>query len=103
MMYTTYWELIWDGKITEAAAYGKESGLDACQAIARTWFADIPVGPSTSPIGAAFKYAASVLGMPIGDYPYSRPPQGILPEAAKPQLQTANDNAGMVGKALVTA
>ena len=25
--------------------------------------------------GGAFKYAASVLGLPIGDYPHSRPPQ----------------------------
>ena len=42
----------------------------------------------------AFRYAASVIGLPVGDYPHSRPPQGILPEAAKQQIRKAFENAG---------
>jgi hypothetical protein len=34
------------------------------------------------------KYAASVIGLPIGDYPFSRQPQGRLPEVAEPQVGT---------------
>ena len=49
--------------------------------------------------GEAFKYAASVIGLPVGDYPHSRPPQGFLPEAAKVQIRAALVNAGMEGKA----
>ena len=51
--------------------------------------------------GESFKYAASVIGLPIGDYPFSRPPQGRLPEAAKTQIRTALENAGMALKARV--
>jgi len=32
--------------------------------------------------GETFKYAASVIGLPIGDYPFSYRPQGRLPEVA---------------------
>ena len=34
-------------------------------------------------LGWGFKYAASVLGLPIGDYPHSRPPQASSPTQAK--------------------
>jgi hypothetical protein len=34
------------------------------------------------------KYAASVIGLPIGDYPFSRQSQGRLPEVAEPQVRT---------------
>jgi len=30
----------------------------------------------------------------MGDYPHSRPPQGILPEAAKRQIRTAFERVG---------
>lgn len=33
----------------------------------------------------AFKYAASVLGLPSGDYPHSRPPPAHLGQAEKPR------------------
>ncbi len=102
--YTQYWELIWDGKIAEAIAFGKESGLDAYQGSLGRWFTEYPGRPEYfTHWGEAFKYAASVIGLPIGDYPYSRPPQGILPEAGKSQLRAAIEGAGMAGKALVTA
>ena len=35
------------------------------------------------------------MGLPMGNYPYSRPPQGILPEAAKAQLRAAIEQAGL--------
>jgi 4-hydroxy-tetrahydrodipicolinate synthase len=38
----------------------------------------------------------------VGDYPHSRPPQGILPEAAKVQIRTTFENAGLA-KQLVGA
>ena len=102
--YTTYWRLIWDGQLTEAAAYAKGSGLDAYQGSLGKWFVEYPGRPEYfTHWGEAFKHAASVIGLPIGDFPHSRPPQGILPEHAKTQLRVAIENAGMAGKALVTA
>ena len=43
-----------------------------------------------------------MIGLPMGDYPESRPPQGILPEAAKAQIRAAFEH-GLAGKVLTTA
>jgi len=37
-----------------------------------------------------------VLGLPIGSYPESRPPQAALPEAAKAQLRDAYRGFGLI-------
>jgi hypothetical protein len=53
-------------------------------------------GPTTSPHwGESFRFAASVIGLPMGGYPHSRPPQGLLPEAAKGQMRAAFEKAGL--------
>ncbi len=46
--------------------------------------------------GSAFKYAASLLGLPIGDYPHSRPPQTELPESGKTQIEKAYLRLGLI-------
>ena len=43
-----------------------------------------------------------MIGLPIGDYPYSRPPQGRLPEEAKAEIRASFEAAGMAGKALTS-
>lgn len=104
LIYRQYWELIWDGKLADASAFAIESGLDARSADLGSWFVQYPGRPDYfTHWGGAFKYAASVIGLPVGDYPDSRPPQGVLPEAAKAQIRAAFENAGMVGKALQPA
>ena len=104
LWYTQYWQLIWDGQLSDAAAFAKESGLDAYQAALGNWFVQYPGRPEYfTHWGEAFKHAASVIGLPVGDYPHSRPPQGLLPEAAKTHLRAAIESAGMAGKALVAA
>jgi 4-hydroxy-tetrahydrodipicolinate synthase len=40
--------------------------------------------------------AASLLGLPVGDYPHSRPPQAELPAAAKEQIQNAYGRLGLI-------
>jgi len=102
--YTTYWEFIWEGDLAGAMAYGRESGLDAYQGSLGSWFTQYPGRPEYfTHWGEAFKYVASVIGLPIGEYPGSRPPQGVLPEEAKVQLRAAVEKAGMAGRAFVTA
>jgi 4-hydroxy-tetrahydrodipicolinate synthase len=102
--YTQYWELIWAGKIPEAITFAKESGLEAYQGSFGRWFTDYPGRPGYFTHWAeAFKCAAAALGLPVGAYPYSRPPQGLLPEAAKAQITEAVERAGLTGKALVSA
>ena len=96
LRYTRYWQLIWDGQLAEASAHAKASGLDRYQAELGKWFVEYPARSDYfTHWGEAFKYAASVMGLPMGNYPYSRPPQGILPEAAKAQLRAAIEQAGL--------
>jgi 4-hydroxy-tetrahydrodipicolinate synthase len=46
--------------------------------------------------GGAFKYAASLLGLPIGDHPHSRPPQVELPDKGREQIRTAYQRFGLI-------
>jgi 4-hydroxy-tetrahydrodipicolinate synthase len=90
-----YWDLIWDGRLAEAIACAEESGLDRISEEVGGWFTRYPGRPDYfTHWGEAFRYAASVIGLPVGDYPHSRPPQGILPEAAKAQIRKTFQNAG---------
>jgi 4-hydroxy-tetrahydrodipicolinate synthase len=93
---TEYWTRVWDGRISEAISYAKDSGFDDLQSDLGSWYICYPGRPDYfTHWGAAFRYAASVIGLPMGDYPHSRPPQGILPDAAKTQLRAAFEKAGL--------
>ena len=74
----------------------QETGLDRISEEVGGWFTRYPGRPDYfTHWGEAFRYAASVIGLPVGDYPHSRPPQGILPDAAKAQIRKAFENAGL--------
>jgi 4-hydroxy-tetrahydrodipicolinate synthase len=94
---TEYWDLIWNDKLLEAMDYAVESGLDQFGTDIASWFTCYP-GRSDyfTHWGGAFKYAASVLGLPVGDYPHSRPPQAPLPDEARAQIQTAYRRLGLI-------
>ena len=95
-MLTTYWNLIWEGRLEEAIAYNLEVGLDRISEEVGGWFTRYPGRPDYfTHWGEGFRYAASVIGLPVGDYPHSRPPQAILPEAAKEQIRKTFENAGL--------
>jgi 4-hydroxy-tetrahydrodipicolinate synthase len=103
LIYRRYWELIWAGELGQAAVFSRDSGLDARSAAMGSWLVEYPGRPDYfTHWGEAFKYAASVIGLPVGDYPFSRPPQGLLPEAGKEQIRRAVEAAGMAGQALIT-
>jgi 4-hydroxy-tetrahydrodipicolinate synthase len=104
LAYRQYWELIWDGRLAEAADFATTSGLDARSAAMGSWLVQYPGRADYfTHWGEAFKFAASVIGLPVGDYPFSRPPQGLLPEAAKVQIRSALEAAGMAGQAFAGA
>lgn len=92
-----YWEMIWNDRLVEAMDYAVESGLDQFGVDMRSWFTCYPLRPDYfTHWGGAFKYAASVLGLPVGDYPHSRPPQAELPEQARVQIRDAYQRFGLV-------
>jgi 4-hydroxy-tetrahydrodipicolinate synthase len=95
-LLTDYWALVWDGRLAEAIDYALETGLDRISEEVGGWFTRYPGRPDYfTHWGEAFRYAASVMGLPLGDYPHSRPPQGILPEAGKEQIRKTFENAGL--------
>jgi 4-hydroxy-tetrahydrodipicolinate synthase len=95
--FTRYWQLIWAGRIDEAKAFQKSQP----EGDTGTWLTRYPGRPDYfTHWGEAFKYAAHVIGLPIGDYPYSRPPQGRLPAEAKAQIRSGLEAAGLAGRAL---
>jgi 4-hydroxy-tetrahydrodipicolinate synthase len=92
---TEYWSLIWDGKLAEAIEYSAVSGLDALVGGIYRWFTTYPGRADYfTHWGEAFRFAASCVGLPVGDYPHSRAAQGILPESAKQQIRAAYESAG---------
>jgi 4-hydroxy-tetrahydrodipicolinate synthase len=95
-MLTNYWTMVWDGRLADAIEYALETGLDRISEEVGGWFTRYPGRPDYfTHWGEGFRYAAAVIGLPVGDYPHSRPPQGILPEAAKEQIRKTFENAGL--------
>lgn len=85
---TEFWTLIWDGKLADAIQYAKDSLLDQLSEDLNSWYSRYPGRPDYfTHWGESFRYAASVIGLPMGDYPHSRPPQAVLPEDAKGQIR----------------
>ena len=98
--YTEYWQLIWAGKLQEARHFYQESAPSTGMGHFGSWLTEYPGRPQYfTHWGEAFKLAASVIGLPVGDYPFSRPPQGVLPEEARIQIRVAYEKAGMAGQA----
>jgi 4-hydroxy-tetrahydrodipicolinate synthase len=102
--YSQYWQLIRDGALDDARAYWKANSVRSGIDMGGGWNTCYPGRPEYfTHWGEAFKLAASVIGLPIGDYPYSRPPQALLPAAAREQIRAAYESSGMAGKARVAA
>lgn len=89
---------MWADKLIEAMDYAERSGLDQFGIDMGNWFTCYPGRPPDyfTHWGSAFKYAASLLGLPIGDYPHSRPPQTELPESGKTQIEKAYLRLGLI-------
>jgi 4-hydroxy-tetrahydrodipicolinate synthase len=77
--------------------YARDSGMDQFASDMGSVFIYYPGRPDYfTHWGGAFKYAASLLGLPIGDYPHSRPPQTELSDAGKAQIDKAYQRLGLV-------
>ncbi len=96
---TTYWNLICEGRLAEGIEHARESGLDRLTEEVAAWYTRFPGRPEYfTHWGEAFRCAASMVGLPIGDYPHSRPPQAVLPEEGRAQIRKTYENAGFAGQ-----
>ena len=90
----------WSGTASSSRRWTtpRSPGMDQFELDMGSWFTCYPGRPDYfTHWGGAFKYAASVLGLPIGDYPHSRPPQADLPDdGARTQIRAAYRRLGLV-------
>ena len=94
---TNYWNLLFAGEIAEAVRYAKETGLDRLQVAQSPWSTKYPGRPDYfTHWGACYRYAAALLGLPVGSYPHSRPPQAFLPQQAYDDIRAVYESLGMV-------
>ena len=90
-------ELMVAGDFDRADAFARDSGLAAMRATIRNYQYH-PARPDTfTHWGSGFKFGASVLGLPVGDHPHSRPPQTRFPDELKGPIRDAYTAYGFAG------
>jgi len=94
--YTAQWELLVSDKLSEAIDHWYDSGLDELVSSLHQAFGASNVDAPYLHWGSAFKAAAAELGLPVGDYPRSRPPQPPLPAPMRAAVRDAYVRAGLV-------
>jgi 4-hydroxy-tetrahydrodipicolinate synthase len=96
LLFREHRELLLQGEFELAAKFAAESGLEAMRAANRRYTSH-PARPGMfTHWGAGFKFGASVLGLPVGDYPHSRPPQTAFPDELKGPVLDAYRAAGFL-------
>jgi 4-hydroxy-tetrahydrodipicolinate synthase len=96
MLLSEHWELLMEGKLTEATEQYYTSGL-ADVVASRRIRASSPERPGWDcHWGSGYKYVASLLGLPVGDYPHSRPPGAPFPEELKKRLRDVYVKVGYI-------
>ena len=92
---THYWNLLFAGEIPEAIHYAKETGLEQLEVALRPWSTKYPGRPDYfTHWGACYRHAAQLVGLPVGDYQESRPPQAVLPQQARDDIRASFERLG---------
>jgi len=95
-LYSAQWDLLVSDKLSEAIDHWYESGLDDLVTSLHAAFGASNVEAPYLHWGSAFKAAASELGLPVGSYAHSRPPQPPLPEPMRSAVRAAYERAGLL-------
>ena len=94
--YTNWFNLVLEGKLDEAREYYFNANVDGPGAHGLT-YTELPQRPGyLTHFGSAFKYCAQLLGLPVGDYPHSRPPQVKLTDEQKGRIKAAYVHSGLL-------
>ncbi len=100
-LYSAQWDLLVSDKLSEAIDHWYDSGLDDLVTDLHRAFGASNVDAPYLHWGSAFKAAANQLGLPVGSYPRSRPPQPQLPDTSRVAIRQAYERAGLTGPASV--
>lgn len=94
--YSTWFNLVLEGKLEEAREHYFTITNDGSGSHGLTYTRLPERSDYWTHFGSAFKYCAEVLGLPVGNYPHSRPPQLKLTEDQKARIRTAYANSGLL-------
>jgi 4-hydroxy-tetrahydrodipicolinate synthase len=97
-IYSAQWDLLMSDKLSEAIDHWYDSGLDDLVTGLHAAFGASNVEAPYIHWGSAFKTAAAELGLPIGDYRRSRPPQPPLPDEMVQAVKLAYRRAGLTSE-----
>jgi 4-hydroxy-tetrahydrodipicolinate synthase len=95
-LYSEQWDLLVSDKLSEAIDHWYDAGLDDLVTSLHRAFGASNVEAPDTPWGSAFKSAADELGLPVGDYPRSRPPQPPLPPEMRDAVREAYRAVGFL-------
>jgi 4-hydroxy-tetrahydrodipicolinate synthase len=95
-VYSAQFDLLVADKLSEAIDHWYDSGLDDLVTSLHAAFGASNVEAPYTHWGSAFKAAAAELGLPVGDYPRSRPPQPPLPDEMRAAIREAYGWAGLL-------
>ncbi len=94
--YTNWFNLVLEGKLSEAIEYYFGANVDGPLSHA-LHYTQLPERPGYwTHFGSAFKYCAQLLGLPVGDYPHSRPPQLKLTDEQKAKIKRSYVASGLI-------
>jgi 4-hydroxy-tetrahydrodipicolinate synthase len=94
-LFSQWRALLVQGDFERADAFAADTGLNAMREASRRYQSH-PARPGMfTHWGAGFKFGASLLGLPIGDYP-ARPPQTAFPDDLKQPIRQAYVDSGFI-------
>jgi|SRR5271165_40667 len=95
-MYREQWELLASHELEKAVDHWYESGLDDLVTSLHAAFGASNLEATYTHWGSAFKTAAATIGLPVGDYPRSRPPQPPLSDEQRQKVRQAYVRSGLI-------
>jgi 4-hydroxy-tetrahydrodipicolinate synthase len=99
-LYSQWRELLVQRDFGRAAQFAEETGLAGMRTASRRYQSHPARPRAFTHWGAGFKFGASLLGLPVGDYPHARPPQTPFPDDLKGPIRAAYIASGFVQPAL---
>jgi 4-hydroxy-tetrahydrodipicolinate synthase len=95
--YSKWFNLILDGRLDEARKHFYSSKVNVVSAACGLLYSQKEERPGYwTHWASATKHCAQTLGLPVGDYPYSRPPQLRLSEEQKAQIEKGYADSGLL-------
>ncbi|MFI5507680.1 dihydrodipicolinate synthase family protein [Mycobacterium sp. NPDC051804] len=99
---THYWNLIWNDELTEAVDFAASSGLEDLQMGLTAYLTTAPDRPGYfTHWGGAFKAAAAMLGLPVGEYSDSRPPQQAITADVRSGIRMVYEDSSLADELVV--